>query len=488
MRFAIVIHLTGSLVRPFSLAFLAPALVSAFYREWLDLAVFLAAFAVTGVAGTVMRRAGGSLVEDVERLRRVEGLAVVAVTWMVVAHFSALPYVAAGLGYVDALFESMSGLTTTGATVLVDFSAFGRGVFFWRALTHWVGGLGVIALFIAVLPRLRIGGRELFFAEAAGPTDDKLTPQLRQTALALWRVYTALTVAQTVALVVAGMSLYDAMCHAFATMAAGGFSPNSVSIAGYDNAGIEWIITVFMFIAGANFGLQYRAIRGSRHAVVQDEEFRVYTGIVLVATAILVYILVRSGLGVAEAIRDGSFQVLSILTTTGFASVDFEQWNDQAKMVLFLLMFIGGCAGSAGGGPKVVRHLLMARFTLRELTRTLHPRAVLPVKLGGRVVPEHILRDVQVFMLFYLLSFAVGGAIVVAFGAPLLTGITASIACLGNIGPGFGEVGPMGNFAGLHPVSKVVLTVEMWIGRLEVLTVLVFFRLDAWRSARWRAA
>jgi trk system potassium uptake protein TrkH len=291
-----------------------------------------------------------------------------------------------------------------------------------------------------------------------------------------------------VALVVAGMSLYDAMCHAFATMAAGGFSPNSVSIAGYDNAGIEWIITVFMFIAGANFGLQYRAIRGSRHAVVQDEEFRVYTGIVLVATAILVYILVRSGLGVAEAIRHGSFQVLSILTTTGFASVDFEQWNDQAKMVLFLLMFIGGCAGSAGGGPKVVRHLLMARFTLRELTRTLHPRAVLPVKLGGRVVPEHILRDVQVFMLFYLLSFAVGGAIVVAFGAPLLTGITASIACLGNIGPGFGEVGPMGNFAGLHPVSKVVLTVEMWIGRLEVLTVLVFFRLDAWRSARWREA
>jgi trk system potassium uptake protein TrkH len=180
--------------------------------------------------------------------------------------------------------------------------------------------------------------------------------------------------------------------------------------------------------------------------------------------------------------------VLSILTTTGFASVDFEQWNDQAKMVLFLLMFIGGCAGSAGGGPKVVRHLLMARFTLRELTRTLHPRAVLPVKLGGRVVPEHILRDVQVFMLFYLLSFAVGSAIVVALGAPLLTGITATIACLGNIGPGFGEVGPMGNFAGLHPVSRVVLTVEMWIGRLEVLTVLVFFRLDAWRSARWRAA
>jgi trk system potassium uptake protein len=194
------------------------------------------------------------------------------------------------------------------------------------------------------------------------------------------------------------------------------------------------------------------------------------------------------GMEFIDAVRHGAFQVVSILTTTGYASTDFQLWDAQAKMVLLLLMFVGGCAGSAAGGPKVVRHLLMARYTLRELKRTLHPRAVLPVKLGGRVVPEPILRDVQVFMLFYLLTFAVGSAIVVAFGADLITGITATITCLGNIGPGFDAVGPMANFAGLHPISKIVLTLEMWIGRLEVLTVLVFFRLEAWRSARWSVA
>ena len=287
---------------------------------------------------------------------------------------------------------------------------------------------------------------------------------------------------------VGGMPLYDSVCHAFTTMSAGGFSPHPLSIAGYQSPSIEWIVTLFMFVAGANFGLQYRAVRGSRNALIQDEEFRAYLLVVAVATAILAIVLMRDEMHFVEAVRHSAFQVLSILTTTGYASVDFQLWSDQAKIVLFLLMFIGGCAGSAAGGPKVVRHVLMARFTLRELKRTLHPRAVLPVKLGGRVVPENILRDVQVFMLFYLLTFAVGAGVVVLLGADLLTGITASIACLGNIGPGFGAVGPMASFADLHPVSRIVLTLEMWIGRLEVLTVLVLLRVEVLRSARWTDA
>jgi trk system potassium uptake protein len=487
MRFRIVIRVTGTLVRLFSVALLLPAVVAFVHGETRDAVGFVASFAAAGLLGTAMRHAGGPESADNLRLRRVEGLAIVAATWMLVAHVGAVPYVWVGFGVIDALFESMSGLTTTGATIMTDFTAFGRGVFFWRALTHWIGGLGVIALFIAVLPRLAIGGRELFFAEAAGPTDEKLTPQLRQTAIALWKIYGALTLAAAAALMAAGMSLYDAVCHAFATMAAGGFSPHPLSIAGYESAAIDWVITVFMFVAGANFALQYRAARGSRNALVQDEEFRAYVGIVAVSVLLLGGALVVQGMPYATALRHATFQALSILTTTGFASDDFQLWGDQAKIVLLLLMFIGGCAGSAAGGPKVVRHLLMARFTLRELTRTLHPRAVLPVKLGGRVVPEHILRDVQVFMLFYLLTFSVGAAVVVLLGADLLTGITASIACLGNIGPGFGAIGPMGSFADLHPASKIVLTLEMWIGRLEVLTVLVFFRLEIWRGARWAA-
>jgi trk system potassium uptake protein TrkH len=483
MRFAIVVSVTGTLVGLFSPALLAPAVVAALYREWADAGAFLGVFAFTASVGLLMRRAGDA--GDVERLRRVEGFVIVALAWLLIAHLAGIPYVWAGLGVVDALFESMSGLTTTGATVLTDFAVFGRGMFFWRSMTHWLGGLGVIALFIAVLPRLAIGGRDLFFAEAAGPTDEKLTPQLRQTAILLWQVYTVLTVAQVAALMLAGMSLFDAVCHSMATLAAGGFSPHPLSVAGYDDAAVNWIITVFMFAAGANFALQYRAVRGGRVALVQDEEFRAYASVVVVAIAVLAVILVREGNGLGYALQHGSFQVVSIVTTTGFASVDFQLWSPQAKMVLLLLMFIGGCAGSAAGGPKVVRHVLMARFTLRELRRILHPRAVLPVKLGGRVVPEHILRDVQVFMLFYLLTFAVGAAVVVFFGADLVTGLTASIACLGNIGPGFDAVGPMANFAHLHPVSRVALTLEMWIGRLEVMTVLVLFRAEAWRSARW---
>jgi len=486
VHLAVVAHVTGTLVRLFAPALVAPAGVAWFYGERRDAAGFLVAFAVAALLGTQMRRSGGPASGDLERIRRVEGMAIVAATWMVIAHLGAIPYVWAGLGPIDALFESMSGFTTTGATAFTDFTAFGRGIFFWRALTQWVGGLGVVALVVAVLPRLAIGGRELFFAEAAGPTDEKLTPQLRQTAIALWRLYIALTVAEIAALMLAGMSLFDAVCHAFTTMAAGGFSPHPQSIAGYGSATIDWIVVAFMFAAGANFAVQYRAARGSRVALVQDEEFRAYAAVVLVATVVLFVFLLGDGLGPGEALRHGAFQVVSILTTTGFASADFQLWGDQAKVVLLLLMFIGGCAGSAAGGPKVVRHVLMARLTLRELRRTLHPRSVLPVKLGGRVVPEPILRDVQVFMLFYLLAFAVGTAVVVALGADLVTGITSSIACLGNIGPGFNTVGPMASFAELHPVSKVVLTLQMWIGRLEVMTVLVFFRLEPWRAARWR--
>jgi trk system potassium uptake protein TrkH len=488
VRLSIVVHLIGVLVRLFSAALLAPAGVAAIYGEWSDAGAFLTAAAVTFLLGSWMRSAGGFRAEtSADHLRRIEGLGVVAATWLVVAHCAALPYLWKGLGPIDALFESMSGLTTTGATVLTDFATFGHGMFFWRAMTQWVGGMGVIALFIAVLPRLAIAGRELFFAEAPGPTDEKLTPQLRNTALALWRLYFALTAAEIALLWTAGMTLFDAACHAMTTLAAGGFSPHPLSIAGYGSAVIDWIVVVFMLIAGANFALQYRVVRGNRKALVQDEELRAYVGIALIATLAVGAVLTRGGTNPPDALRHGAFQVVSIMTTTGFASTDFQLWHDQARIVLFLLMFVGGCAGSAGGGPKVVRHLLMARYTLRELKRTLHPRAVLPVKLGGRVVPESILRDVLVFMLFYLLTFAVGAGVVVTAGADLVTGITASIACLGNIGPGFDGVGPMANFAGLHPLAKLVLTLEMWIGRLEVLTVLVFIRLEPWRSSHWSA-
>jgi trk system potassium uptake protein TrkH len=348
--------------------------------------------------------------------------------------------------------------------------------------------MGVIALFVAILPRLAIGGRQLFFAEAPGPTDEKLTPQIRKTAAALWTVYAGLTLAQIIALVAVGMPVYDSVCNAFTTLAAGGFSPHPQSIMGYANPAAEWIITFFMFVAGANFALHYRTLRGELRALPGDEEFRAYAAIVLVATLALTLFLRDTHASMFSALRVAAFQVLSIITTTGFATEDYALWNEQGKMVLLVLMFIGGCAGSASGGPKVVRQLLIARYTLTELRRTLHPRGVLPVKLGGRVVPDDVMRGVLVFFLFYLLVFAVCTVIVIALGADIMTGVTATIVTLGNTGPGFGPVGPMGHFGDLHPLSKITLTAAMWIGRLEVLTVLVLLRPEVWRTARFDRA
>ncbi|MBA3950147.1 MAG: TrkH family potassium uptake protein [Acidobacteria bacterium] len=485
MRIRAVLQITGRFLRFFSLTFLAPLVVSLIYGERYDAAVFLLAAAVSAAAGHAMTRGHQTPAEE---LKRVEGLAIVAGSWLLLAWAAAIPYLGAGMGPVDAMFEAMSGLTTTGATVMRDFSEYGRGLFFWRSLTQWFGGMGVIALFVAVLPKLGIGGRQLFFAEAPGPTDEKLTPQIRKTAAALWTVYAGLTAAQFVALVLVGMPVFDSACHALTTLSAGGFSPNGLSIAGYASPAVEWIIIVFMFLAGANFALHYRTLRGELRALPRDEEFRAYVGIVTVATLLLVVFLRPEMPGFVERLRHGLFQTLTIVTTTGYASSDFQLWNDQAKMILLSLMFIGGCAGSAAGGPKIVRQLLIARYTRLELRRTLHPRGVLPVKLGGRVVAEDVMRGVLVFFLFYLLVFAVCTLVVSALGADLITAITASIACLGNIGPGFNAVGPMASFADLHPISKIVLTAAMWIGRLEVLTVLALLRPEVWRARQERPA
>ncbi len=489
MRLSLVIHVCGLITRVFGLMFLAPLAVALAYGEYRDARGFVFALVVTCGLGQLMRRAGGLDAEGaVESMRRVEGLAVVSIVWLLIAWFAGIPYMWSGLGPIDAMFEAMSGLTTTGATVFRDFSQFGRGVFFWRSLTNWLGGMGVIALFVAVLPRLAIGGREIFFAEASGPDDEKVAPQIKRTAALLWRLYAILTVLEILALVATGMPLYDSVCNTFGTIAAAGFSPHPLSIAGYQNPAAEWVIIVFMFLAGANFALQYRAlVRRDFRIFTSDDELRAYAAVVTVATivvAVAIYGTVPGG----DTVRTALFQVLSILTTTGFASVDFQLWNDQAKAVLLGLMFIGGCAGSAGGGPKVVRHVLLARFTLQELRRMLHPRAILPVKLNGRVVPVSILQGVIVFFLFYMLTFAVCSAIVILLGADIVTGISATAASLGNVGPGFNLVGPMANFADLHPISRIVLTLAMWIGRLEVLTVLVILRPEAWRSGRWSAA
>ena len=482
MRVIIVAAIAGRILRVFGAAFLAPAAVAAGYGEWADVPGFLIGGVLSAAIGEAMIRGSRGAGQD---LRRIEALAVVSSVWLMLALLCAVPHLWVGLDPIDALFEAMSGITATGATILTDFETPGRGFFFWRAMTQWLGGMGVIALVLAVLPRLAIGVRQLFFAEVPGPTEENLAPQIRKTAGTLWKFYTGLTAAEVIALMVAGMPLFDAVCHAFTNVAAGGFSPNPESIAGYNSVAVEWIVIVFMFLSGANFALQYRAVLGYPDALVRDDEFRAYVGIVAGAAAILAVLLWQLE-SAGAPIRTALFQVLSILTTTGYASADFELWTDQTKVVLLAMMFIGGCAGSAAGGPKVLRHMLIGRFTLTELRRTLHLRGVMPVKMGGKAVPEEVIRSVLVFFLFYILMFAITTAVVIGFGADMETAVTATTGALGNIGPGFGDVGPMANYGGLHPVSKLMLIAAMWIGRLEVVTVLALLRPEVWVRAHWQ--
>ncbi|MHC4547858.1 MAG: TrkH family potassium uptake protein [Planctomycetota bacterium] len=471
MRLRNVLGVLGLILQPFAVVLLVPAAVDLYHGRWDAAAAFAATAGAASLVGVVLRR----MRVPASELGRVEAMAVVASSWLLAALFGSVPYLQQGLLPVDALFESMSGFTTTGSTVFApeDFLRLSRGLLFWRAMTQWLGGMGIIVLFVAVLPALAVAGRRMFFAEAPGPEEEALTPRIRHTAAALWRLYITLTAVEVLLLAtVGGMTVYDAVCHAFTTLAAGGFSPHGKSLAGYGVAA-QWIVIPFMFLAGASFALQYRAL-GRPWLLARDTEFRTYIGIVVFAGLfIAVLIAGSSGHDFEASLRHGLFQAVSILTTTGYASEDFSLWYPGALMVIGCLMFIGGCAGSAGGGPKVVRVVIIAKFLAREVLVVLHPRAVRMVRLGGRPIQSDTLRQIVGFLVAYVTIFALVAVLVGVLEGDLSVGITGSIVTLGNIGPGFGAIGPMDSFGHLATVSKLLLILNMWVGRLEVMTVLV---------------
>jgi trk system potassium uptake protein TrkH len=417
---------------------------------------------------------------------RREAIVGVLLLWLLIPAVGAIPFVVSGgFSVLNGLFESMSGFTTTGATVLRNFSSFSSSLFMWRALTQWIGGVGIIVLFIAVFPQLAIAGRQLFFAEAPGPTEDQFTPRLRNTASAVLQVYVALTALCCIAYIIGGMTPYHALAHAFTTLAAGGFSPLGLSFEEFRSPSLDWIATVFMVFAGANFALQFRALVGRPGELLRDAEFRTYIVVILVAGAALTAILLPT-YGGWDAPRHAFFQTVSILTTTGYASVDFALWDARAHMVLLILMFIGGSAGSAAGGVKIVRWLIIAAQAGREVRQSLHPCGAFTVRVGSRLVPNPVIRAVSAFLTLYLGLLGLSTLILTVFGADLLTAFTASIACIGNIGPGLGAVGPMANFADLHPVSRGVLVFDMYAGRLEIVTVFVILLPGWWRLPKRR--
>jgi len=411
---------------------------------------------------------------------RREALATVIVTWLLVPVVGALPFTLDGpLGPLEALFESASGFTTTGATMLTDFSVVSESLFLWRALTQWIGGIGIIVLFIAAFPQLAVAGRQLFSAEAPGPESERFVPRLRHTAIAILGLYGGLTVAAGVTYRAAGMSGFDAVAHALTTLSAGGFSPAARSFEDYP-ALLSWVALPFMALAGANFALMYRAVAGRSLALWRDPEFRTYLSVLTLGSLALSALLVGHH-GWLDGLRHGAFQTLSLTTSTGYASADFAGWSRAAQALLVIMMLIGGSAGSAAGGVKIVRWLILARLAMREVRHTLQPRAVLPIRLGARIVPDTVVRSVAAFVTLYMALLAASVALLVMLGADALTAFTASLATLGNIGPGLALVGPMASYAEFPPLAQGWLTIVMIAGRLEVVTVFVVFTRAWWR-------
>lgn len=420
---------------------------------------------------------------EVKDLRKREGYLIVTLGWLMMSFSGTLPYLFSGAipHFTDAFFETISGYTTTGATILIDIEALPKGILLWRSLTHWIGGMGIIVLTIAILPVLGIGGMQLFMAESPGPTHDKLHPRIKETAKRLWYVYFFLTVAETILLMVGGMSFYEAVNHAMSTVSTGGFSTKNASITFYDSPFIEYVIIVFMFISGTNFTLLYFFFKGRFDKVLSNEEFKAYLFIVLsvgLITALSVYSF--TGLQWEPAFRDALFMVTSMITTTGFVTADYTVWSPFTTLLFFLLLFTGASAGSTSGGVKIVRHLILIKNSVLELKRQIHPSAVIPVRFNGKAVSETITYNIIAFILIYLTVFCLGSLIMALLGLDFMTAMGAVAASLGNVGPGIGLVGPVNNFSHIPELGKWILSFFMLLGRLELFTVLILFTPFFW--------
>jgi len=421
--------------------------------------------------------------KEKELLNSKDGLAIVGFSWIFLSAFGALPLFFSGVvpTYIDAFFEIVSGFTTTGATVITNIESLPRGILFWRSLTHWLGGMGIIVLCLALLPAIGHNAFQLYKAESPGVTVERVAPRIKETAKTMWGVYFLLSFAETVLLMLGGMPLFDALCHTFGTMATGGFSTKSASI-GYYSPYIQWVVIVFMFLAGTNFLLNYLALKGRFKSILKNEEFRYYASFVLISVAIFSFVLMRANV-TTSPIRDAAFQVISILTTTGYCTADFNLWPHALRFSLVCLMFIGGCGGSTGGGMKVVRFILSIKAAMRAIYRAILPNVILPIKFNNTVCPSRlVVRVLSYFVIFILLFFFGAVGILITEGCDVITAFSASIAALGNIGPGLGKVGATQNYAWISQPGKMILAFLMLAGRLELYSILILFVPAAWKK------
>ena len=464
-----------------SLFMIFPIIFGLYYGEGSMIRYFLIPMGCTAVVAAAVL----AVTRNAPKMLSIrDGFLLVTLSWVFAALIGSLPFYLSKVipSFADAYFETMSGFTTTGASILTDIESLPMCMLFWRSLTHWLGGMGIVVLAVAVLPFLGIGAYQMVKAEAPGPTLDKIAPKMTHTAKILWLTYLFLTVAQTVLLMFGGMNLFDALTHTFGTLATGGFSPKGLSVGHYDSAFIDIVITVFMMLAGMNFILYYRLISGKVKTVLKNTEFKTYIGIFGAATIIMAIVLTRTTYPTfGKSLRFAGFQAATILTTTGYVTADYELWPHFAQIVLFALMFVGGCSGSTGGGIKVIRILTMIKLALSEMKYLAHPRGVFNIKIGGETLRKDTIYTIAAFFFIYVLILVLTAVIVASAGNTILTSFSTALVTLGNIGPGFGKVGPTGNYAFFPDYVKWFLSFAMMVGRLELYTVLIILTPGFWR-------
>ncbi len=481
MNVKLIARVLGFLIFGEGIAMILSLIVSAIYYEP-DFWAFLISSGITLLIGGITLLVTRKAKKDIGKR---EGFIIVTFSWIFFSYFGSLPYIISNSipNYTDAFFETMSGFTTTGSSILADIEALPHGILFWRSFTQWLGGMGIIVLSLAILPVFGIGGMQLFMAEVPGPTPDKISPRIRQTAKTLWIIYLGFTITETLLLWAGKMTFFDAICHSFTTMATGGFSTKQASIAHWDSPFIQYVIIVFMFFAGTNFTLSYIALKGKFKAVFKDEEFRYY-GLFVLGFTLLIFagLITTTSLGIEQAFRDSLFQVVSIITTTGFATADYLTWVPILTILIFALFFFGGSAGSTGGGIKIMRIVLLLKNSYYELKRMIHPHAIIPVKFNRHSVDSKIITNILAFFMLYFIIFAFSTVIFTFIEPDMDSSMGAVATCLGNIGPGLGRVGPAENFAHVAPAGKWFLSFLMLLGRLELFTVLVLFSPSFWKE------
>ncbi|NLN14820.1 MAG: TrkH family potassium uptake protein [Tissierellia bacterium] len=480
MNFGIVIRVVGFLLMV-EAAFMFPSLLIAIYTDGEDKIPFLIAILISAGLGFILSRKENYK----NQIGAKDGLAIVSLGWVMASIIGAIPlYLSDSTPtYIDAFFEIVSGLTTTGATVISDVESLPQGVIFWRSLTHWIGGMGILVFTVALLPALGIGGFQIYKAESPGPVAGKIAPRIKDTAKILYKTYTIITLCLVILLLIGKMSLFESLIYTFGTVGTGGYSNKNNSLAFYDSSYIHWVIGIFMVLSGINFSLYYSLYKKRFKEVFKDGELRLYLGMIFGATlAIAINLLLTSYSDFGVAIRDSFFQVSSLMTSTGFSTVDFDLWPNFSKGILLLVMFIGGSAGSTAGGTKVIRILVMLKLIKREITKIFHPRAVISLKDNDKVISDDTVINISSYFALYFLIFIISTLLVSLEGIDLISAGSSVLATLNNVGPGLGFVGPTRTFGEFHQITKLLFSVLMLLGRLELFTIIALFAPKHWRG------